>query len=209
MSTFLSSVSLLRTLKITYRLSRTTMPPERRRFRSRERASLDGFERPQPVARNAILADGREHHPASIGRDGHRAAIEELHRFGFADFEAHGLPGARLRSPRGPHHKRGADASTTMHAADRPEPPSALATASGAAQAVDAEVLAGRRLVDQRHHVADVTQALLRILLETPLQQPTRLRGDLLQVGLVPEDAGDRLLRRVAAGAAALPVSIS
>ena len=58
-------------------------------------------------------------------------------------------------------------------------------------------MLTRRRLVEQRHHVADVTQALLRILFETPLQQAARLRGDLRQVRLVPQDAGHRLLRRV------------
>ena len=39
-----------------------------------------------------------------------------------------------------------------------------------------------RRLVEQRHHVADVAQALLRILLETSFQQPSRLDRDLVEI---------------------------
>ena len=63
---------------------------------------------------------------------------------------------------------------------------------------IDDEVLTGRRIVQQRHHVADVARALLRILLETPLQQSMCLWGDFVEVRFVSQDAGDRFPRRLA-----------
>ena len=90
------------TEKMTYRLSADHAAGTKAVFRPRKRARLHRFQRPHPIPGHAILTDGGKHHPSSVGRDGHRAAVEELHGLGFGDREADGLDSRRLRSPRRP-----------------------------------------------------------------------------------------------------------